>query len=124
MQHYVWGPVLLFAVAANAIAGTHRLYQRFIEAITMRAKIEQELGLTRKLSGDTDEVDCYWPSEPLVPPRHIESRKMYDTSTAFIREVSKKGYRRITWRLFRGVQWLSVLMFIGLVAIAIWAALR
>ena len=118
------GPMLLFAVSANAIAGSFRLYQRFIEAVTVRAKIEQELGLTKVLSRDTGEVDSYWPSEPLVPCRHIESRKMYESSTAFIREVSGKGYHGITSRLFWGIQWLGVLMFMGLVAMAIWTALR
>ncbi len=40
------GPLLIFVVSSIAIKGTLRLYQRFLEAVTTRAKIEQELGLT------------------------------------------------------------------------------
>ena len=118
------GPVLLFGIATNAIAGTYRPYQRFIEAIAVRAKIEQKLGLTKEFANSADNINAYWPSEPLVLRRHIESRKMYESSDEFIREVADKGYQRIISRLFRGVQWLSTFMFIGLIALSVWKALH
>lgn len=117
------GPLIIFAVSSFAIEGTFSLYRRFLEAVTVRAKIEQELGLTKRRSGNTGGSDYYWQSEPIMPLRHIESRKRYKLSDDFIKEHSTKGYHLWTVRLFRGFQWLSVLMFLGILSLAIWKAL-
>ena len=117
------GPALIFAVSTIAIDGTFRLYQRFLEAITIRAKIEQELGLTRKCSSNAHATDLYWESEPIIPLRHIESRKSYESSDAFIKQNSTKGYHFWTVRLFRAFQGLSILMFVGIFTLVIWKVL-
>ncbi len=117
------GPVLIFVVSKIAIDGTFRLYQRFLEAVTIRAKIEQELGLTKKHSVNTNATDSYWQSEPIIPFRHIESRKGCESSDAFVREHSKRGYHLWTIRLFRTFQWVSVFMFVSMLSLTIWKAL-
>lgn len=117
------GPLLTFAVSTFAIEGTFRLYQRFLEAVTIRAKIEQALGLTERRSGNADGSDSYWLLEPIIPSRHIESRKAYETSDAFIKEHATKGYHLWTVRLFRVFQWSSVLMLLGILSLTIWKAL-
>ena len=117
------GPVLIFVVSKIAIDGTFRLYQRFLEAVTIRAKIEQELGLTKKRSVNTNATNSYWQSEAIIPLRHIRSRKDYLSSNAFIREHSTKGYHLWTRRLFRAFKWISVLMFAGMLSLTIWKAL-
>ena len=117
------GPLLIFVVSTIAIRGTFRAYQRFLEAITIRAKIEQELGLTMQRSKNTNRTDLYWQSEPIIPICHIESRKRYKSSDAFITDLSKKGYHLWTIRLFQGFQLLSVLMFVGLLYLTFLKAL-
>lgn len=116
------GPILVFVVSKVGIDGTFRLYQRFLEAVTIRAKLEQELGLTKKRSVNTNATDSYWQSEPIIPLRHIESREGYESSDAFIKEHSTKGYHLWTIRLFRGFQWVALLMFVAILSLAIWEA--
>lgn len=113
------GPILIFLIANIAIDGTFRFYQRFIETITIRAKLEQELGLTKSHSDTPDEIELYWGSESIIPPRHIESRKKYESSKLFIDDNLKKGYHFWTIRLFRGFQYLSIIIIIFLLVLAV-----
>jgi hypothetical protein len=114
------GPVMLCAISIIAREGTFRLYQRFLEAVTVRAKLEQALDLTKKSFQTQDSEGLYWKSEPIIAHRHIESRRAYNTSDEFIRQHAEKGYHGVTLRLFRGLQWLSIVMFIGLLSLAVW----
>jgi hypothetical protein len=113
------GPVLIFAVSTIAVGGTLRKYQRFLETITVRAKIEQELGLTITQPSGTNAPDSYWQSEPIIPHRHIGNRRKYESSEAFINAHATMGYHFWATRLFRFFQWLSVLMFLGLLSLAV-----
>jgi hypothetical protein len=117
------GPALIFVVSKNARSGITRFYQRFLETVTIRAKIEQELGLTQQSSSNLNATHLYWASEPIIAPRHVNSRRTYESSETFVKEHLKKGYHSITMRLFGGFQWLSIPIFIGLLALAIWTAL-
>jgi len=113
------GPILIFAVSAIAIDSAFRGYQRFLEAVTVRAKIEQKLGLTSTQRSEASAPDFYWQSEPIIPHRHIESRRKHESSKSFIDAHATKGYHFWGRRLFRLFQWLSVLMFLGLLFQAI-----
>jgi len=117
------GPVLILVLSTIAIDGTLRFYQRFVEAVTIRAKIEQELGLTEEHSVNTNVSGSYWRSEPIIPLRHIESRKKYESSDAFIKEHLKGGYHLWTIRWFRGFQGISALMFLGILSLTLCKAL-
>ena len=114
------GPVLSFIIAENAIDGCYRDYRRFIETVTIRAKIEQEMGLTERPSRQSQNFDLYWPQEPLIPSRYIKARKMYRSSEEFTQELSKKGLHKVVVRLFRIVQLLSILLFLGMISVAVW----
>ncbi len=116
-------PVLIFAVSSIAIQGTFRVYQRLLETITVRAKIEQELGLTSRQPSGAEDLDYYWRSEPIIPHRHIESRKKYESSKAFLDANVTKGLQLWAGRLFRVFQWLSFGVLLGLLALAIWKGL-
>jgi len=123
--HFVFlciAPVLICVVSRIAIQGTFRVYQLLLETITARAKIEQELGLTNRQPGSADDPDSYWRSEPLISHRHIESRKKYKSSKAFIDAHVTKGLQLGARCLFRVFQWLSVLVLLGLLALAMWCA--
>ena len=117
------GPILIFVVSRIAIDGTFRLYQRFLEAVTIRAKIEQQLGLTQKHSVNSDATGSYWQSEPIITLRHIESRKAYESSSSFITEHSRKGYHFWTIRLFRTFQWVGIFMLVVMLFLTISKAL-
>jgi len=121
--HYIIisaGPIIAYYVAENAIEGCSRDYLRFIETITTRAKIEQALGLTLKAPAPSSEPERYWSDEPLVPLRHIESRKKHETSKDFVREYSEKGISKIVKKLFHVIQWVSIAMFAIAMSLAIW----
>jgi len=118
--HYyalVIGPVLVFIISTFAIKGTYRLYQRFLEAITVRAKLEQELGLTE--NKHAQEERKYWKTEPIISGRHVESRIKYESSENFIKKASNKGYHLWTKYLFNLFQLISIIMMIGLIIIGI-----
>ncbi|MCK4664019.1 MAG: hypothetical protein KAT68_14215 [Bacteroidales bacterium] len=118
--HYyalIIGPILILIISTFAIKGTYRLYQRFLEAITVRAKLEQELGLTERK--DNKDKKVYWKTEPIISSRHIKSRMNSDSSENFIKKSSNKGYHLWTKYLFNLFQLISIVMMIGLFIIGI-----
>lgn len=111
------GPILILVVSEIAIEGTFRLYRRFLESITMRAKIEQIIGLTKEtVSHDRNE---YWPSEPIIPSRYLQARHASTSSEEFIEKLSKAGYHKNSKYLFRVFQIVSVIMFLSLIFLSI-----
>jgi hypothetical protein len=118
-EHYLLllpGPLLVLALAKIARFGTFRFYQRFLETVTMRAKLEQALGLTRPHTIRNEEAD-YWPEEALIPGRHIRSRKACESSDAFIEKHGNLGYQKATHSLLSVVQVIAVCLLLGLVTI-------
>lgn len=115
------GPVLTYAVSNLARDACFRFYQRFLEAVTYRAKIEQDLGLTqpRPEEQSAADADAFWAAEPLIAPRHVTSCKRYVSSEEFIRSNMRRGFHLWTDRLFRGVEVLSGAGFIALLILAI-----
>ena len=111
------GPLLAFLTAWIALDGTYRLYQRFLESVTVRAKIESELGLTKERAAE-EGCEESWACEPIVPNRHIKSRNKYQTAEDFVDESSRTGYHFLTRRLFRMVQLLTAVMLVGLLVMA------
>jgi hypothetical protein len=119
--HYailVTGPLTVFAISVIALDGTYRFYQRFLEAVTIRAKLEQAIGIT-----DADVIPKnppgYWKEEPVVPPRHLDARLSISSSSDFINQHKFLGYQRATRRLFRFFQAVSILLGLTLIALAI-----
>ena len=111
------GPVLVFSLATIARDGTFRFYQRFLEAVTTRAKLDQSLGLT-----DPDLLPRpdtgYWLNESLVPPRYLKSRSDVTGSQEFIDKRKTTGYQRPTIRLLFTFQVIAVVMAVGLIVLA------
>jgi len=93
------GPVLVVGLSLLALEGTFRLYQRFLEAVAVRAKLEQAMGLT-KISDKTSTIDGYWTFEPLITGRHLEDRMRYSSSLEFIKSHHRSGYQKVTRILF------------------------
>ena len=98
-------PVVIIFVAEFGKSGTYRVYQRLLETIAMRAKVEQMLGMTSPTV--LNQPDTYWSSEPLVMQRHLEDRQQFSTSLGFIRNAEKHGYHSVVKRLFVAFQLLA-----------------
>ncbi len=112
------GPAIVFVVSIIAQDGTYRFYQRFLESVTTRAKLEQALGLTRP-SVDPKQAETYWSGEPLIPARYIDARISSASSYDFVQTHKHAGYHRPTRRLFIFFQALSILLLIILLLIAL-----
>lgn len=112
-------PILIFAVSRIAVGAIRRTYQSFLETITVRAKLEQQLGLTSSQLGRATTLTRYWRSEPIIPHRHIESRKKYKSSNAFIKAELGKGYHLWTRVLFLVFQCASIAMLALMLFLAI-----
>jgi hypothetical protein len=110
----------MFSFSYIAIQGTGRVYQRLLETITVRAKLEQELGFTSSQPQGDGAAQAYWQSEPLIPQRHIESRTKFESSKGFIAAHLPKGLQLWAGRLFRVCQALSVVLFASLLFLVIW----
>jgi hypothetical protein len=116
------GTAILYIVADNAKGGTFREYQRLLEAIVFRAKIEQELGLTKERTSDTEASNRYWANEPFIPSRHIQSRIESGSSQEFVQKYSDKGYQGLTNSLFDKFRILSAVMFLVFLGVSVWLA--
>lgn len=120
-HHYAFlclGPILILAVSRIAKEGVFREYQRLLETITVRAKIEQELGMTTRRENDRGGPDLYWKSEPIIPRRHLLARHKHESSQTFMDEYNRKGLQHSAESLFRAFQWLGIAMLAGLLWLA------
>jgi len=88
------GPIALVLVAVRGIHAVTRASERISRVITVRAKIEQALGLTVSVRIQGKSSELYWEQEPIVNPEHLESRKRHISSNEFTAYAmkDKKGY--------------------------------
>ena len=107
-------PVLIFAISYIARDGTFRIYQRFLEAITIRAKIEQVIGLTEPMNKINNELK-YWSEESFIPPRHLKARLGRNSTEDFIDVNKNAGYHRSSRNLFITFQVVSAFIFLLLI---------
>jgi hypothetical protein len=119
--HYfllILGPVLVFSIAAIAKDATRRFYRRYVEAVTMEAKLDQALDLTdpdwlpKRTSG-------YWIDESLIPQRFLNSRKEAENSQAFIDKRLDTGYQGATRSLFVMFEVIAVVLAVCLICVAV-----
>ncbi len=102
--------LLISAVSKIAVEATRLTYRRQLESITVRAKIEQQLGLTQVSWADAADSHSSWASEPLIPARHIAVRESHDSSDAFILRNLAKGSQLWTERMFKGSLLVGILL--------------
>jgi hypothetical protein len=88
------GPIALVLVANRGIHAVKRASERISKILTVRAKIEQALGLTIPFRTQGKLSDLYWEKESIVNEEHLESRKRHKSSNDFTRYAmnDKKGY--------------------------------
>jgi len=83
---------VLFGIIPACVAGyisSKNAYRRFLEAITMKAKLERVLGLENKINNV--EEGNWMSNEQLISSRHLESRQDTDikTSNEWVKEKLK-----------------------------------
>ena len=112
------GPIIVFVVSLIALDGTFRFYQRALEAITIRAKCEQAIGITDS-NVVPKNVPEYWKEESLIPDRYLEARTSTISSSEFINQNISLGYQKSTRRLFIFFQGISIVFGLVLIGLAI-----
>ncbi len=106
------GPVAMFTVSQVALEAIKGLHRRWLECISMRAKIEYRLGLMNPSSGPTEKPLDYLRCEPLVPPRHIEDFEKHQSSQNWLDMAEGQGYQKHVTFLFKGVRGMSIALFL------------
>ena len=111
---YLIGLILLILISEISIWSLKRLYIQLLENITVRSKIEHDLGLTleRKESKSNKNKWDGWKPEPYILKRHIESRKDYSTSEKFVECEGKIGYQHKIRKVIRFIYITCIIIFI------------
>jgi hypothetical protein len=120
--HYLFlisSPALLLGTSYFMKNALFRSYQRFLECIVTRAKIEQLLGFHKKHKKHKKADSVYWKDEPIILQRYLENRQKFDTSEEFVKYCSKKGIYRVYSRLITVIQIMSFILAIGLAVLTI-----
>jgi hypothetical protein len=105
-------------VSIIALKGSERLYQRFLECISFRAKLEFHLGLMNQgesiISAPSDyfgketKAPDYFRTETIVPIRHIDPFKEYNSTAEWQDDLKRKGYQKWASIMFYGTIGLSI----------------
>ena len=123
------GPLVVIVMSQSAIAALTRPYQRFLEAIARKAKLEEELGMSEPRAARGDESG-WVVTEPLVDARHLADRyhRQSASTEGHLRDI-RSGREFVDHRLKLGVQSLykrffRVLQFVaaGLLATFLYSA--
>ena len=118
VYHYIvliTGPLTMIFVSKIARNGTARIYQRFLECISFRAKLEYHLGLMKKGESNTAIPITYFGNETMVPCRHIEPFTKADSTEDWLEKHKKIGYQKSANRLFNGTIVLSIYLLLIIV---------
>lgn len=117
----LFGPILTFAMCALGLRVTGRIYQRIVEEISTKAKLENILGLDKPLSiTQFMGKEAIWPQdECILPPRHAKRRVREQNSADFIATSAKGGFYRDNRMYFGLIAIFSVLLAITIVVTAI-----
>lgn len=116
------GPVVATGVAAIAIESARRFYQRFLEALSVRAKVEADLGLGSAPPDAVAAARPYWKDKPYTAPRWLGGRldsrwedspgsaPQTDGVQRWVNSLMAGGEQKQVRLLFRFLQVISALM--------------
>lgn len=108
----LFGPLLTLCMCFLGLRVTSRIYHRIVEEISVKAKIENALGLDRPIPiTQFMGKDPVWPQdESLLPPRHTQRRFQNTNSASFIESSAHKGFYRDNRLYFWLIGAFSILM--------------
>lgn len=108
-----------------ALSACNRFYQRFLEAVTIQAKLEHFLGLDgpRPNTADHGCSSAPFPEDAhLLPERWLESRDQ-ETAAEFVKDNMSKGSNRVA-RLTMGIlATMNALLVVGVILLS-WGRLH
>ncbi len=118
------GPAVAAALAWVAIESARRFYQCFLEALSIRAKVEADLGLADPPHAAVVAARLYWSTKPYVPPRWLEGRLRpagpegkstvsTDEVQVWINSHMAGGEQGQVRRLFFSLMSVAALLFVG-----------
>lgn len=111
------GPAMIFGLAEIGLYLCFHTRRFIIEQITVRAKIEQLLGLCRKDAFDLP-PGSYWSDEAIVPSRYIDDRNRFDSSSDWVAVRTGQRFAWGMYRLFRSFQLAALIVAAGLIFLA------
>jgi len=114
------GPTLIYIVSEHAIKSTKMVSKRVMEAISIRAKLEQLLGLTIPLNyAEKIKSSVYWKQDSVIPKRHITDRTKSENADIFINSEFNSGYQKSLNIMFCCSIGLSLILFIILAFLSV-----
>ena len=123
-QHYLFSALvlaLLILVCQVGRAGIGGAYRLLLEAISIRAKLEQALHLTTASWLETgDRTLEYWAEEPLIPSRHINDRiEFKKSSSAWQEHRIESSDQRWTDRFLKYAEGLGLALLVVTILLAL-----
>ena len=117
---FALGIILIIGISEMAIWSLKRLYDQLLENITVRAKIEYDLGLVenRKEKGVESDPWDGWIPEPYIIHRYINNRGNYKSSEHFTECEGSRGYQHKITLLIRGIYIFLIVLLILSICIA------
>ena len=105
---------LLLVIGSIAAAVTGREYRSWCIKIASRAKLAQQLGLTKSLPVPAGVTDPYWAGEPVMFEEYVKSARASKGSSAdFVERIAGDGMNKYNLRLFNGAAYIGA----GLMAV-------
>jgi hypothetical protein len=108
------GPMLNILLCVTAIRMCDRFYRRFLEHITVLAKLEALIGLAAPLQ-ETDRALPFPDDKFIIPERWIQSRARTESSAEFIQINMKEGSNRVVRWTFLFLAVANAAFLIGIV---------
>ncbi|MHC4648845.1 MAG: hypothetical protein ACYTBJ_25590 [Planctomycetota bacterium] len=110
------GPISVAFISHLAKRGADRLYQRFLETITMIKKIEYDLGWRQERNRKPSEKDDWLANECLLPMRYLKAvdpskskdSEQWVTQHMIRSEKGKRNYNGVATMLFTVVKWAAI----------------
>jgi hypothetical protein len=117
----LFGPVLTFFMCILGLRVTGRIYQRIVEEISTKAKLENLLGFDKPLAvSQFMGKEAIWPQDDcILPPRHAARRMREQSSAEFIATSAKGGFYRDNRMYFGLIKIFAVLLAITIIVTAI-----
>jgi hypothetical protein len=116
----ILGPLLNILLGITAIKMCNRFYQRFLEGVTIQAKIEPLLGLdTQREENQEDDTRYPFPDDKhYLPNRWLESRKQ-NSSLDFVNDHMKSGSNKYVQLSFKLLLVANIVVIIGIIVSSI-----
>lgn len=109
------GPILGALLSIIAVKTCDRFYQRFLESVTIQAKLEPLVGVTEKrsISADSPQLTPFPDDVHYIPERWFESRSQR-TAADFVQVNKRKGSNKYVVWSFRVLLMANMALIVGI----------